>query len=125
MGALSGQRPGKMLALRWADLQLPEGSGEPGVARIRRSLSRLPSGKLLIRETTKTGRGRAVHLLHEVVAAFKAHRRRQLEERMAKGASWDEQDLVFPNVAASRRTATTSPNATISQSLSRQACRWT
>jgi integrase len=125
MGALSGLRPGEMLALRWADLQLPEGSGEPGVARIRRSLSRLPSGKLLIRETTKTGRGRAVHLLHEVVAAFKAHRRRQLEERMAKGASWDEQDLVFPNVAASRRTATTSPNATISQSLSRQACRWT
>jgi integrase len=54
--------------------------------------------KKLIRETTKTGRGRAVHLLPEVVAALKAHRKRQLEERMAKGALWDEQDLVFPNV---------------------------
>jgi integrase len=97
MGALSGLRPGEMLALRWADLQLPEASGDPGVARIRRSLSKLPSGKLLMRETTKTGRGRAVHLLPEVVAALKAHRRRQLEERMAKGTLWDEQDLVFPN----------------------------
>lgn len=97
MGALSGLRPGEMLALRWVDLQLPEVSGEPGVARIRRSLSKLPSGKLLIRETTKTGRGRAVHLLPEVVAALRAHRRRQLEERMAKGTLWDEQDLVFPN----------------------------
>jgi integrase len=61
MAALAGLRPGELLALKWQDLKLPEGSEEAGEAMIRRSLSTTHNGPIF-RETTKTGKGRAVYL---------------------------------------------------------------
>jgi integrase len=93
-GALAGLRPGELLGLKWNDLKLPEEG--PGEATIRRSLSATPKGPLM-RETTKTGKGRAVFLLPEVVAALRTHRKRQLEERMKYKGLWEDHGLVFPS----------------------------
>jgi len=65
VAALAGPRPGELLALKWADLRLPEEPNAPGEARIRRSLSTTREG-LVLRETTKTGKGRLVYLLPPV-----------------------------------------------------------
>jgi integrase len=81
MAALARLRPGELLALKWADLRLPEELNAPGEAKVRRSLSTTGEG-LLFREITKTGKGRLVYLLPPVVSALHSHRKRQLEERM-------------------------------------------
>jgi integrase len=75
VGVFTGMRPGEMLALRWSDLVL---DGPEPVARVRRSLSKGEGGKPAYK-STKTGKGRAVSLLPEVVEALKAHRKRQAE----------------------------------------------
>ncbi len=85
------------MALKWPDLKLPDDPNEPGEVRGRRSVSKTESGPVF-RETTKTGKGRVIHLLPEVVAALKVHRKRQLEERLQYAGLWKEHDLVFPNV---------------------------
>ncbi len=98
MAALTGMRPGELLALKWPDLKLPEDPSEPGEVRVRRSVSKTENGPVF-RETTKTGKGRVIHLLAEVVAALKEHRKRQLEERLQYAGLWQNHDLVFPNTA--------------------------
>jgi integrase len=51
----------------------------------------------VLRETTKTRRRRTVPLFPEIVEALKAHRLRQLDERLRYDGAWEDQDLVFPN----------------------------
>jgi integrase len=46
---------------------------------------------------TSTGRRRA-ELDPSVVTTLRAHRTRQLQERLVAGARWVERDLVFPNI---------------------------
>ena len=96
VAVLTGLRPGELLALKWADLRLPEEPNVPGEARIRCSLSTTREG-LVLRETTKTGKGRLVYLLPPVVSALRSHRKRQLEERMRLSGLWEDHDLVFPS----------------------------
>jgi len=96
MAALAGLRPGELLALKWQDLKLPEGPGEAGEAMIRRSLSTTHDGPVF-RETTKTSKGRAVYLLPSVVQALRAHRKRQLEERVRYVGLQENHGLVFPS----------------------------
>jgi integrase len=83
----AGLRPGELLALRWKDVDL-----EASTLRINRALSQ---GEF---STPKTPRSRRkVELSNTARAALKAHRKRQLEERMQRVAFWQEQDLVFPS----------------------------
>jgi integrase len=105
VAVLAGPRPGELLGLKWSDLVLPENTDIPGEARIRRAVS-LVCGKPHLRDSTKTGKGRPVHLLPEVVAAMKAHRLRYLEERLRYAELWNaawqaeprHKDLVFPSL---------------------------
>lgn len=105
VAVLAGPRPGELLGLKWPDLVLPEQPDTPGEARIRRAVS-LVGGKPYLRSTTKTGKGRPVHLLPEAVSALRAHRLRYLEERMRYAESWNiawqaepnYKDFVFPSV---------------------------
>ena len=96
VAALAGPRPGELLALKWQDLKLPEEPGEAGEATIRRSLSVTHDG-LVLRETTKTGKGRPVYLLPPAVQALRAHRKRQLEEQLRYAGLWENHNLVFPS----------------------------
>jgi integrase len=101
---LSGPRPAEIRALKWADLILPELPGVSGEARIRRTVTELEGRGPVLRNTTKTGKPRPVHLFPEVVAALRAHRTRYLEERVMHARAWAElwsehPDLVFPSIA--------------------------
>jgi integrase len=105
LAVLAGPRPGELLGLKWSDLVLPEQPDVAGEARIRRAVS-LVCGKPHLRDTTKTGKGRPVHLLPEAVQALRAHRIRYLEERLRYAEIWNSawrvearhEDLVFPSM---------------------------
>jgi len=85
----TGMRPGELLGLKWEDVDL-----EGASLRVNRALS---NGKLT---TTKTKRSRRrIDLSAGTVRALKAHRKRQLEERMQKAGLWQEDGLVFPSSA--------------------------
>lgn len=104
----TGLRPGEVMGLKWPDVRLmKDESGEAGgELLIRRSWSATRTGAVM-RETTKTGKGRPVSLLPEAAAALSAHRARYLEERLRyaaiREAAWaknpEYRDLVFPSKA--------------------------
>src|SRR5918997_2634578 len=83
----AGLRPGEMIALHWSDVDL-----EAGALRINRALS---DGEFA---TPKTPRSRRkIELSNTARAALRAHRKRQLEERMQKAGLWENRGLVFPS----------------------------
>jgi integrase len=81
-------RRGESLALRWGDLDL-----EAGTVVTERSLVAVGC------ETTismpKNGKRRAIDLDPQTVAVLRAHRKRQLAEKLALGPGYDDQGLVF------------------------------
>jgi integrase len=84
-----GLRPSEALALSWSDIDM-----KAGTVRVRRVLAR-EDGQWFFREPkSRTGR-RAVPLPGVCAEALKAHRKRQLEERMLAGELWEQWDLVF------------------------------
>jgi len=85
----TGMRQGELAALRWEDVNL---IGKPSIT-VRRSADTRTKTRV---STTKTGKERKIHIGPRTVEVLKAHRARQLEERMA-AASWADSDLVFPN----------------------------
>jgi len=84
-------RQGELAALRWEDLDLS--SPEKGQVTVRHSADTRTKTRV---STTKTGEERRLGIGARTVATLEAHRRRQLEERMA-ATSWADPGLVFPN----------------------------
>lgn len=89
-------RRGELLGLRWADIDLDEKT-----VKVQRTLSYLPdpqTGKYRFIETTPKSKSsrRIIPLTDFALVALKAHRTRQLEQRLQAGAKWQEKDLVFP-----------------------------
>jgi integrase len=82
-------RQSKLAALRWEDVDL---AGKPSII-VRRSADTRTKTRV---STTKTGEERKIHIGPRTVEVLKAHRARQLEERMAT-TSWAEPGLAFPN----------------------------
>ena len=80
-------RPGEMLALRWSDVDL-----EAGTVQVNRALS---DGAFTPPKTARSRR--RITLSPATVATLRSHRKRQLEERLAKAGLWQEHDLVFPS----------------------------
>jgi integrase len=85
-------RQGELLALRWADLDLPGRR-----LAVRGSLHRDPGGGWTIREPKTERSRRQVVLPPMAVKALQGHRLRQNTERLHAGPLWEENDLVFPN----------------------------
>ncbi len=83
-----GMRPGELLALKWEDVDL-----EAGVLSINRTLSM--AGEFTAPKTAKSRR--RIRLTAASIAALKAHRKRQLEERMRLSSLWQDHGLVFPS----------------------------
>jgi integrase len=85
----TGMRQGELAALRWEDVDL---AGKPSII-VRRSADTRTRTRV---STTKTGKERKVNIGPRTAEVLKAHRARQLEERMA-ATSWRDPSLVFPN----------------------------
>ena len=90
LAVTSGLREGELLGLRWEDVDL-----ETGTLQVRRSLSEARSGRIF--EAPKSGKGRNVRLTQRALNALRAHRKRQLEERMKLAGLWQDYGLVFPS----------------------------
>lgn len=80
-----GLRQGELLGLKWEDVNLQDGT-----LQVRRTLS---NGEFTAPKTAKSRR--QIKLTAGSVAALKAHRKRQPEERMERAGLWQDQGLVF------------------------------
>ena len=89
LAVTTGLRRGELLALRWEDADL-----EQGTLQVGRSLTREKARYLLGDTTNKKGR-RRVNLTPRTVAALKAHRKRQLEERVRLAGLNEDRGLIF------------------------------
>jgi integrase len=89
VAAYTGARRGELLNLRWSDADL--GAGE---IRITGTASFIDGKR--VEGTTKSGRSRVVSIDPETVAVLKAHRQRQIEDRLSAGEEWrGTEDYVF------------------------------
>jgi integrase len=96
VAATTGLRRGEVCGLRWADVD-----HEAGRITVRRQLG-VVNGKLAFSERTKSDHGRrSIDLGPKTVHVLRAHRRRQLEARLAMGAGYTDHDLVFASVDGS------------------------
>lgn len=86
---LTGMRPEEYLALQWTDIDF-----ERGTAVVRRAL--IQHKKKWSFEEPKTARSRrTVSLPTPLVQKLISHKRRQAEQRLFLGATWQAFDLVF------------------------------
>jgi integrase len=91
----TGLREGELMALRWSDVTLPD-DGSDGALRIQHTLHWL--GRMMSLDEVKTDTGRRqIHLSAHATQALREHRKRQYEERTARGPIWQSHDLVFCN----------------------------
>jgi integrase len=85
-----GLRMGEILGLRWQDVDL-----DGAMLTVNQAIYRI-AGKGLVAAEPKTDRSRrALFLPDGVLRALRAHRLRQLQERLAAGSRWHDSGLVF------------------------------
>ncbi len=81
----TGARRGEVLALRWSDANLDKGS-----VTIARSITEQMEIK-----SPKNDRTRTISVPDKLCAILKSHRAEQAKERLALGAAYKDEDLVF------------------------------
>jgi integrase len=86
---LVGLRPGEAAGLRWDDLEL-----KTGFLHVRRARLDEPGGIRLGDPKTRRST-RTIELPAPVQEALRRHRVRQAEERLAAGATWHDNGMVF------------------------------
>ncbi|MDP9354013.1 MAG: site-specific integrase [Chloroflexota bacterium] len=85
-----GLRQGEALGLRWSDVDL-----DAGTLVVRVALQRVGGKPQLVEPKTSRSR-RTIPMPPTIVAALRAHKVRQLEERLLAGRRWDDSwGLVF------------------------------
>jgi len=85
----TGMRQGELLGLRWQDVDLAA-----GVATVQQTLHKAGREPVFGRPKTERSRRRVV-LLPELVAALRAHKAAQNEERLLLGTAYRDYGLVF------------------------------
>jgi integrase len=85
----AGLRRGELLGLRWEDADL-----ERGTLRVGRALVR-EGGRHTLGETKSRRGRRRVNLTPRTVSVLKAHRKRQLEERIKLTGLFEDHGLIF------------------------------
>lgn len=91
----TGCRPGELLGLKWADLDMAAQT-----LKIRQAINWRKGEKKGEQEwyldTPKTAHGRRVlRLTDGLVEVMAAHRKSQLEDRMKAGRAWNDHDFIF------------------------------
>jgi integrase len=84
-----GLRQGEALGLKWGDVDFGSSA-----LMVRRSLQRV-NGDLIFSEPKTARSQRVVQMPATVTELLRAHRLRQLAERLEAGSRWSDQDLVF------------------------------
>jgi integrase len=84
-----GLRQGEALGLRWQDVDF-----DAGTLRVSFAIQRIEGRLQMVEPKTERSR-RVLPLPKTVVSALRAHRSRQLEEKLALGPEWQETGLVF------------------------------
>jgi integrase len=82
-------RRGEVLGLAWDDIDF-----EQRTLTVRRTLQRV-GGQLQLGEPKTTTSARTLTLPRELVGMLRAHRVRQLEDRLKAGELWEETSMVF------------------------------
>ncbi|HEV8192648.1 MAG TPA: site-specific integrase [Ktedonobacterales bacterium] len=92
MAITTGMRLGEIMALRWADIDL---KGKAPAIHVRATLRYINSDVYYF-DPPKTRKSRRnIRLTTAAADALRAHRARQAEERLAAGARWRDDELVF------------------------------
>jgi integrase len=111
LAAATGMRRGELMALTWQHVDL-----DTGIVSVERSTAQL--GNELVTTTPKNHERRKVQLDRHTVAALRAWRKQQAQERLAWGAAYeDTEGVVFTQENGSRL----SPNAVSKAFLRAQA----
>jgi integrase len=126
VAVMCGLRPGELLGLRWADVDL---AGKKTAVRVRYSLKAEGLAEL----KTKSSRRTHAPLPAAVTTALKAHKRGQAQRRLRLGAAWREHDLVFPGPAGGPASKSSTEHgfralcerAGLGKGWTRYACRHT
>jgi len=88
LAAMTGMRRGELLGVTWADIDLD-------AARVAVVRSLLSVDYHLHASDTKSGKARVIDIDPLTVTALRSHRARQNEERLAIGAAYQDENLVF------------------------------
>lgn len=93
--AVTGMRRSELLGLCWDSVDL-----DTGAYTIRRKVTRHRDTKqaILVDQLKSEKASRAGQLPASTLAILRAHRRRQLQVKLAAGPLWREHDLLFPTV---------------------------
>jgi integrase len=86
----SGLRLGELLALTWRQVDL-----DAGQLRVVASLQRVGANRWQVGEPKTESSRRQIALSSLAIEALRAHRARQLAERLALADVWNDHDLVF------------------------------
>lgn len=95
LAVYTGMRRGELLALRWSDVDL-----DASMLTVARSVVVAGDRSVAFKEP-KSGRIRVLTLPARAVAELRTYRKRQTEDRLALGASYRDQGLVFANADGS------------------------
>lgn len=92
LAVTAGMRRGKLLALRWDDIDFVN-----KVICVRRKVGRIVGQRYKEMEPKTRSSRRKIVLPDEVLGVLKMHQERQEEARIKVGAKWQERGLVFCN----------------------------
>ena len=87
----TGLRPEEAIGLQWTNLQL----GDRGVVQVSRVIHDLRGGGWRWHDPKTRNGTRSIVFPSELAAKLADHRRRQLEQKLRSGQSWQDNDLVF------------------------------
>ncbi len=85
-----GLRQGEALGLRWANIDF-----ETGELKVREQLQTIRSQRQFVPLKSKAS-NRTLQLDEPTIAVLRAHKKAQVEQRLAMGSKWNDLDLVFP-----------------------------
>ncbi len=94
LAVTAGLRQGELLGLRWQDVDLGRGT-----LCVRQQLTRTKKHGLTFTEPKTKKSRRSVKLTQGTVEALRAHRKRQLKEKLMMGHLWQDTGLVFTTTA--------------------------